>query len=122
MKKDKYIKKTLKANIKLADSKINELYKEYDGYLKLPDNCVGLEIDGFICENPNLKIDGLANCMHQIGYLECLRAKSKDFLELYEMDKKEFKKFLKMEKKIKKHNKRELKRVEKFIYKKKKNA
>ena len=35
MKKDRYIKKTLKANIELADSKIDELYKECEKYEKL---------------------------------------------------------------------------------------
>ena len=119
MKKSKYIKKFLKKNIKDAKKMIKNRYSDVKDLKDLPNDCYGHEIDGFICENKDYKIDAMTSHYHVIGFSECLKSLSKQIMILNSMSKKEFKKFLKEQEEIRKHNKKEKKRIMKIIKSKK---
>ena len=100
-----YLKKEWQDNIKFADKRLKKLYAELSQARKLPLNCKGIEIDGEICENEELKLDLIKNYEHQIGYLECLKNTNKSYLNIINMNQDEFDKFLEREKFIEKTNK-----------------
>jgi len=114
-KKDAYIRAMLVENVSTAKETIEELYKEIEELNKLPNDCTGIEIDGFICENKDYKIDILTNHYHVIGYMECLRAKSEEMLELLDMTDNDFEDYLIEQEEIEKHNREEFRKLEKMI-------
>lgn len=113
-----YLKKEWQDNIKFADNRLKKLYAELNEARKLPLNCKGIEIDGVICENENLKLDLITNYEHQIGYLECLKNTNKSYLNVIGMNEDEFKKFLDREELIKQTNKETLKKLRSELSKK----
>jgi hypothetical protein len=115
MKKEDYIKATLIENIEISDKTIKELYDEIDEINTLPDNCLGVEIDGMICENPSYKRDLLTGNYHIIGYMEALRELSKDMLKLNAMDDENFQQYLIEQEEIHKNNQLEIEKMNEII-------
>lgn len=109
--KDMYIKLMLAENIKIANDTIDELKKEIEEINTLPNDCTGIDIDGMTCENKDYKIDILTNHYHVIGYMECLRAKSQEILELFDMTDVQFEEYLVEQEEIEKHNQEEMEKL-----------
>jgi hypothetical protein len=101
-----YLKNELKIDIKIATKEISKLYNEVRKIESTyPNDCLGLTIDGQVCENKDLKIDILTNYYHQIGYFECLKNNSKVILDILNMSDKELSEMIENNKKIEKDNK-----------------
>jgi uncharacterized HAD superfamily protein len=120
-KKEEYINTMLLENIEIATKSIKETYEELEEIRELPNDCTGILIDGFVCENPDMKIDLLTNLYHVIGYMECLRAQSTELLNLRTMNDDEFEKYLIEQEEIKKHNDLEMQKIQDMIQNRKDN-
>jgi len=118
-KKEEYINTMLLENIEIASKSIKELYEELEEIRELPNDCTGIMVDGYVCENPDMKLDLLSNNYHVIGYMECLRAQSTELLNLRTMNDEEFEEYLKDQEEIKKHNDLEMQKVHDMIQKRK---
>jgi len=118
-KKEEYINLMLLENIDIATKVIKETYEELEEIRELPNDCTGIIVDGYVCENPDMKIDLLTNHYHVIGYMECLKSQSTDLLNLRTMNDEEFEKYLIEQEEIKKHNDLEMQKIKDMIQKRK---
>jgi len=115
-----HLKKELKNNILYAVKHISNCQTEMKYYINLPNDCTGLKFpDGTICENKDYKLDALTNYQHQIGYMECLKNYSKDILDLLNMTDTQFEIHMQEQALIDEHNRQEMARVKKSIWKEK---
>ena len=108
MNKNEYIRLMLLDNINTAKKTIEEISEEIDDAYKLPNDCMGIIIDGQVCENKDLKIDLLTSHYHVTGYMECLKFLSEQVLSLNSMNDDEFQEFLIKEEEIERKNKEEM--------------
>jgi hypothetical protein len=105
-KVDKYITNLLTNELADAKKKINKLQEDIERYIKLPNNCLGIDIDGLVCENPNYKLDMLTNLYHQQGYWNGVAQLSKNLIMFRGFSELDLEQFLIKQEEIKKHNKK----------------